>query len=140
MSRPPSVADRIALTDLVARYAVAVDTRDFAALREVFTTDATLDTGRAVRAGIDAIVEAMRGLLRYEATSHVVGQHLVDPSDRGADGLVYCTAHHLRGHGDHRTDKVMHIRYHDRYVMTDHGWRIEARRLEVAWTDETRVG
>jgi hypothetical protein len=145
MASPLTVADRIELTDLVARYAVAVDSRDFASLRDIFVPECTLDTGRAVRDGIDAVLEAMQGLLRYEATSHVIGQQVVNQrvvgeSDDGVDGLVYCTAHHLTDHGDHRTDKVMHIRYHDRYTRTDAGWRIAARRLELVWSDETSVG
>lgn len=134
-----TVDDRIELSDLVARYAVAVDNRDFDALHAVFVRDATLDTGRSTRSGFDEIVEAMQGLLRYEATAHVLGQHLVEATGTGASGLVYCTAHHLTDHGEHRTDKVMHIRYHDVYVRTDHGWRMTARRLEVAWTDEQPV-
>lgn len=127
------LADRQALTDLVARYALAVDTRDFADLHQVFVADATLDTGRAVRSGIDEITDAMQGLLRYESTSHVLGQHVVRPDGDGATGITYCSAHHLTVDGDVRTDTVMQIHYHDRYVRTDDGWRIAARRLDVRW-------
>lgn len=140
MSSRLDLTDRQALADLAARYAHAVDSRDFAVLAEVFTPDATLDTGRAVRVGIDEITEAMQGLLRYEVTSHLVGQQLVEPVGTGATGVTYCTAHHLTVDGDHRTDRVMHIHYHDRFVRTPAGWRIASRRLDVRWTDDQPVG
>jgi uncharacterized protein (TIGR02246 family) len=144
MSLPLTADDRLAIADLAARYAAAVDTRDFDRLRAVFAPGCVLDTGRSVRDGIDSVLEAMQGLLRYEATSHVLGQQVLDPIDTEADtdevvGLTYCTAHHLMDHGDRRSDTVMHVRYHDRFVRTDDGWRIATRRLEVVWTDENPV-
>jgi hypothetical protein len=138
-----NVDDRLALADLAARYAAAVDLRDFERLREVFVADCRLDTGRSVRSGIDEVIDAMQGLLRYEATSHLVGQQLLERIGDDLGGLTYCTAHHLTasdGAGSTRTDTVMHIRYHDRFVRTDAGWRIENRRLEVLWTDTQPVG
>jgi hypothetical protein len=140
MPRPLTIEDRLAMADLAARYAAAVDQRAFDQLRDVFTTDCQLDTGRSIRDGTDKVIEAMQGLLRYEATSHLVGQQVLTPVDDGVvDGLTYCTAHHLFDHGDHRTDTVMHIHYHDRFVAVGDGWRVATRRLEVLWTDEQPV-
>ncbi|MEQ8840274.1 MAG: nuclear transport factor 2 family protein [Acidimicrobiales bacterium] len=140
-SLSPSIThdDRFALAELAARYAVAVDTRDFARLRDVFVADARLDSGRSVRDGIDAILDAMQGLLRYDATTHVLGQQLLEPHDGDIRGVTYCTAHHLTVADEQRTDRVMHIRYHDRFVPTDAGWRIANRRLELVWIDEQPV-
>lgn len=134
--------DRFALADLTARYAAAVDRREFDQLRQVFVPEATLDTGRAVRQGIDEILAAMEGLRRYDATSHLLGQQLLDEHEAGeCRGHTYCEAHHLRVDDEgQRTDQVMHIRYHDVYVHTDGGWRIKTRRLEVVWTDDRSVG
>jgi len=133
--------DRLAIADLAARYAAAVDGREFDRLAVVFTPDCRLETGRSVRDGIDEVSEAMQGLLRYEATSHVLGQQVLDVTDDAdvVTGLTYCTAHHLTQHPDRRSDKVMHIRYHDRFVRTVDGWRIADRRLEIIWTDEQPV-
>jgi ketosteroid isomerase-like protein len=131
--------DRSALADLAAHYAAAVDFRDFERLRQVFIADCRLDTGRGVRDGIDAVLEAMQGLLRYEATTHVLGQQLLELHDGDVRGVTYCTAHHLGTDGDSRTDTVMHIHYHDRFVRTDEGWRIATRRLETLWTDRQPV-
>lgn len=142
MNEPIPVDVRLALADLAARYAVTVDLRDFDRLRDVFVPDCRLDTGRAVRDGIEAVVAAMQGLHRYEATSHVLGQQLLEPDGDDVRGITYCTAHHLLVDdvdGDLRTDTVMHIRYHDRFVTTGAGWRIATRRLEIVWTDRRPV-
>lgn len=135
MSEPLDPSDRGRLADLAARYALAVDTREFALLRDVFVVDAVLDTGRGVRDGIDEILTAMEGLRRYEATHHVLGQQLVERDGDDTTGVTYCTAHHLRDDGEERTDTVMHIRYHDHFLLTGEGWRIARRRLEIPWTD-----
>ena len=139
MRNPITLDDRSALADLAARYAAAVDFREFDRLREVFVVDCRLDTGRGIRDGIDAVMEAMQGLLRYEATTHVLGQQLLETHDGDVGGVTYCTAHHLGTDGENRTDTVMHIRYHDRFVRTDDGWRISTRRLETVWTDRQPV-
>lgn len=129
---------RAALSDLVGRYASAVDRREFERLRAVFTADAVLDTGRGMRAGIDEIVATMERLRRYEATFHLLGQQSLEPASGGAiDGETYCDAHHLLADDAGRTDTVMKIRYADRFVDTDSGWRIIRRVLHIDWT-ETR--
>lgn len=143
MPDSPTVDDRLALADLAAHYAAAVDQREFDRLRQVFTDDCRFDTGRSVREGVDAVIDAMDGLHRYTATTHVLGQQLVESVDGETHGLTYCTAHHLTaGDGaEHApTDMVMHIRYHDRFVETDAGWRIAERRLELLWRDTRPVG
>lgn len=128
---------RAELADLAALYAVIVDRREFDRFDEVFTADAVLDTGRGERSGLAEITDAMAGLLRYEATSHILGQQLLSVADDGGvTGVAYCEAHHLTVDGDARTDYVMHIHYHDRFVRTAAGWRIAHRRLAVQWTAE----
>ncbi|MXW77083.1 MAG: nuclear transport factor 2 family protein [Acidimicrobiaceae bacterium] len=140
MARLTDLHDRAELADLTALYAVIVDQRDFARFDEVFTADALLDTGRGQRSGLAEITDAMAGLLRYEATSHILGQQLFSVTDdAGIEGVTYCEAHHLRVDGDERIDHVMHIHYHDRFVTTPDGWRIAYRRLVVPWTADYPV-
>ncbi len=140
MRRLPNLQDRADLADLAALYAVIVDRRDFARFDEVFTADALLDTGRGQRSGLLEITDAMAGLLRYEATSHILGQQLLSVTDDGEiEGVTYCEAHHLRVDGHERIDHVMHIHYHDHFVPTPDGWRIAYRRLTVPWTADQPV-
>ncbi|MCY3850560.1 MAG: nuclear transport factor 2 family protein [Acidimicrobiaceae bacterium] len=140
MARLTNLHDRAELADLTALYALIVDQRDFARFDEVFTADALLDTGRGQRSGLAEIADAMAGLLRYETTSHILGQQLFSVTDDAEiEGVTYCEAHHLRVDGDERIDHVMHIHYHDRFVPTPDGWRIAHRRLSVPWSADYPV-
>jgi len=127
------------LRALVLRYAVAVDDRDFDRLAMVFTPDAVLDTGRAVRSGLDEIRSAMEGLHRYESTDHRVGESAFRPEPDSdatrAAGVVACEAHHVGVVDSRHVDRVMVIEYQDSYVVTDAGWRIAARRLVLLRED-----
>ncbi len=52
-----ALADRIAVEDLLTRYATAVDRRDWELYRSVFTTDAEVDYTTAVRRSEASVAE-----------------------------------------------------------------------------------
>jgi uncharacterized protein (TIGR02246 family) len=129
--------DRDALRRLVEAYATAVDHRDLEAAAACFTPDGRLTVGEeAPLAGRGAIAGALARLGRYEVTAHLLGHsnHSVD-GDR-ARGESWCRAHHVYDDGVTRRDWVMAIRYLDRYVRAEGGWRIEERRLVVDWLED----
>lgn len=137
---------RLALADLSAAYAFAVDERDGSAFAAVFTADGRLEVHRPGDGGVPSSVSVghleLAGVpaglaARYGATRHVVGQarHTVD-GDR-ATGLVYCTAHHLEPGPSGASDVARLVTYDDTYERTPSGWRIAVRRVCVDWT--TRV-
>ena len=123
--------DTADLRALVERYAATVDARTFAELDHVFTTDAVLETGRGRRDGLAAIQTAMDGLHRYDRTEHRVLGSEIAVEDDSATGTVTGTAHHWFVDDGRHCDHQMEITYHDRYVRTAGGWRIEHRRLEI---------
>jgi hypothetical protein len=72
------VEDRIALHELAARYANAIDARDWSRFRTVFTVDCRYELcgfGRldGVTIGIDALVELMMA-----STSHPIAHHVTN--------------------------------------------------------------
>src|SRR5262249_5210410 len=91
-----------------------------------------------VRTGRDEIATALEGLSRYAVTTHFLGQQTVelDADGEGAAGETYCIAHHITDTDGHRHDHVLSIRYLDRFVRVEAGWRIKERRLAIDWTDE----
>ena len=139
MSPDDRTADRAALRRLVDAYASAVDGGDPDGCAALFTPDGVLCRAddpeeRFTRHGRVEIAAAMRGLARYESTSHRLGDHVVTfDGDDEASGLIDCEAHHVSVTSDGcHTDKVMTIRYRDEYRRDGSGaWRIEARRLHV---------
>jgi hypothetical protein len=143
--------DRLALRDLVESYAFSVDGDDPASAALLFAPDGELrifHAGRAEpvreRIGREAIATAMAGLSRYDRTLHVVANQAVEIDGATATGHTYCLAHHVRDvEGPDGVmaafDHVMHIRYLDRYVRLDEGWRIAQRHLQVEFTEDRPV-
>ncbi|MCX8562190.1 nuclear transport factor 2 family protein [Mycolicibacterium mucogenicum] len=137
---PLTVADRLALTDLVHRYAAAVDDRRFDDVVELFTSTAELvlpDPPRAldpVRSGHgpDGVRAAMAALAGVARTQHeIVGEVYSEAADH-ARGRITCVAHHwTRGADSGVTDLVWHLRYDDEYARTGDGWRIRRRALTI---------
>ena len=147
------VQDR--LRSLAIDYAAAVDGRNSDLLRSLFVEDAVLTVedlaaGTArTREGLDAIAAIPAALAdRYPVTFHVLGQCSYAPGPRPetASGEVVCVAHHHVGAlGAAAIDRVLHIRYLDRYTRLDDvgdrrdGWRISARTVQVQFTTEQPI-
>ncbi|MEE2031487.1 nuclear transport factor 2 family protein [Rhodococcus chondri] len=137
-------------SDLAARYAVAVDLRDPAALAALFTADAefvqppavTRGTEKVVTVGGDAIVTVvLGGTAHLHATHHAVHQQVIDIDGDGdtAGGWVYCLAHHLYRSRDGMRDNAITIRYRDGYRRVDGSWLIARRELIVDFIEDSAV-
>ena len=138
------VADRLALTDLAARYALHADARDLPALTGLFAEDAVLVlpdaperldpvrtfTGRA------EIAAALAALETIHVTFHALVGEVFDagPEPGTATGQVACVAHHDTRKG---ADLVWHTRYADAYRLDGGTWRFARRELRI-YTIETR--
>jgi ketosteroid isomerase-like protein len=143
------VADRLAIRALVDAYAHGVDRRDPEGVAALFTDDGVLaiyegdpsETQPArVRRGRGEIATALERLSRYRVTTHFLGQHSVELAVGAATGETYCMAHHLSEvDGGVLRDRVLAIRYLDRFVRVDGVWRIAERVLVTDWADDRAV-
>ncbi len=127
------IGDRLALRELVDRYASIPDDRDYALVDVTFTEDAVLHAPEFRLEGRDAIREAMRGIERYEATLHCMHHHRVEIDGEDATGEVYCIANHIERTPEGVFKLDWGIRYRDRYRRTASGWRIANRELRRVW-------
>lgn len=146
MSRP-STEDELAVRELAARYAGAVDRRDERQFLSAFSSDARLRVsvaddpaapGADLR-GHDQLRAVVDGIARFSRTFHFVG-HATYETEGSDDisGEVYCQAHHLI---DGERDLMMLIRYHDRYRRQPDGtWLITDRHVIVDWADHLDTG
>ena len=69
------LTDRLAIGDLITRYATAVDRRDWDLYRSVFTTDAEIDYTSAggIAGTLDEVVAFLDEVLSgFEMTQHLV--------------------------------------------------------------------
>ena len=143
----PQATDEAALRALVEAYAAGVDARRYDAVAALFTAGGVLATsstpGGAVEretVGRDAIARALHGLDRYEATLHVVANHVASVDGDRATGETGCLAHHLERADDGGcTDRVLAIRYHDSFERTAAGWAISRRELRLLWIERHPV-
>jgi hypothetical protein len=110
---------REAIRDLVARYAVAIDSRDLDTLVSLF-----VDRGRdRLRADFEASLRGI-GVSILQVGTHVID--LAGPDD--ATGVVYCTCEVQDG--DRWVRQA--ILYRDTYRREDGAWRF-VRRVHELW-------
>lgn len=137
-----SAEDRIALSELVHRYAANVDDRQFGAVAALFTTAAVLVVPEPpadlvplhVHRGREAIGIAVAAVAAVVRTEHAIVGEVYDAARRSpgaATGRVTCIAHHWNRRDDEFVDVVWHLRYDDEYQVTDAGWRISHRALTI---------
>ncbi|WP_068157092.1 nuclear transport factor 2 family protein [Rhodococcus phenolicus] len=135
-------------SELAARYAVAVDDRDAAALTDLFTADAefvqppaiTRGAGEIVTVGAAAIAGVvLKSTAHLHGTRHEVHQQVVDIDGDTATGRVYCTAHHLYRGRDGMRNNALAVRYRDTYRLIDDQWLIARRELAVDYAEDIAV-
>jgi ketosteroid isomerase-like protein len=127
-------ADRIdrlesteAIRQLVARYALATDSRDLDALVELFVDDVQVGEDRRGRDALRAFFD--RSLREVGVTILFVGNHVIDfDDDNHARGVVYCR-------GEIQVDDrwvIQAILYRDTYERRDDAWYF-VRRKHLLW-------
>ena len=123
--------DRVVAHDeirqLVARYAVAMDARDFAAVAGLFVDDVRVSRDTAGRA---ALADSLRDAVGELPTTILnVGTHLIELRDRDhGSGVVYC-----RGELEYDGRWIVQaIQYRDTYERRDDTW-LFVRRQHLLW-------
>jgi uncharacterized protein (TIGR02246 family) len=129
--------DRAAIEAVVVAYATALDTKDFEALRDLFTDDVVWEYEGLVGPlrGADAIVVMMRGSLEHlDATQHLNGNHVITVRGDEADHVGYFQAMHVRTGHPGGEQYLGAGRYRDRLRRTPKGWRLSSRVASSLWS------
>lgn len=135
--------DRWGILDTVTRYFTAIDRRDFALLRDVFTPDVdAVYEGVQVAGGIDALLAFVTGtseirlpvdVVDLQLSMHLIGNHVAVVDGDVARAESYALAHLVdRPPGGTRM-RTRGLRYQDELVRTDAGWRIRRREHLCDW-------
>lgn len=142
MTRPPNganrdtVADRMAITTALRRYAYAIDDRDFPTVRGLFTDDARLDysaIGGPVGTRDEVIEWIEEQLAAVGPTQHLVTNELVDFDGAMARSRCYLL-NPLLPPGDARSPVLLlGGEYRDTWRRDPHGWAIVGRIHRVTW-------
>jgi hypothetical protein len=129
-----SPQDRWEISDLLARYCIAADTRELSLLDDVLTPDVecVYQTGRA--AGLENVKAFMAAVLsRLTASQHNLTTSVVTEAPGGATGTTYLVVQHLLAAAEGGDTYAMGATYRDRFVRTPGGWRISRRELTGSW-------
>lgn len=138
MTAAGDVADRLAIQDLIARYAVVVDGRDYDALDELFTPDARIDfTAFGGPSGIPADIKAFLAdnLAIFSRTQHMMGLPSITIDGDHATARTSCNNPMVLTDADGTTKVwLIGLWYDDTLVRTADGWRFTARRQERCYS------
>jgi hypothetical protein len=135
------ISDRIEINDLLTRYTVAIDTKDWTLLDSCFTPDAQLDytaTGGTKGGYPEVRAWLEKALAAFPMTVHYISNSTVTLQGDEARARTYV----INPMGFPKEDGSLHIFtvggfYVDRLVRTPEGWRIAERTEEQAFLDGT---
>lgn len=132
-TRPEELADRLAIMDVLSRYARGIDRCDLAVLRDVWWPEAVADYGMGEVNAIawsDGVVPALAAMRR---TQHFLGNMLIDIDGAAATAETYCRAWHEVDTPAGPEEKEVGGRYLDRLEKRNGDWRIVHRRYVMDW-------
>ncbi len=132
-----TIIDRHEIIDLLNRYAVACDTRDWDLFKEIFTTDAETDYGGDYKfVNRQSFVNMVRSMLGgCGPTQHLLGNFRINMEKDRANSICSVRAFHA-GTGDAEGKTFeMWGEYRDKIRRTKAGWRIVRRELAVTWVE-----
>lgn len=137
-----ALADRLAIVDLLHRYATGLDSKDWAKLASVFTDDGVADYGAlgGVNAGPAAIVALCSGALGgLDASQHIIANEVIEVDGDRATARCYFQAQHVFKGAEGGDNFLVGGTYEDEIVRTPEGWRIKHRTLIPTWMDGNPV-
>ena len=121
---------------LAARYALFVDNKEYARMREIMAEDFT-QKGPGFGAGnLDEFIANLSALDQYSATLHMVGQQVGDWHNAVYTGETWCVASHIYEREGTLRKLDMGIRYHDLIEESQGAFRYRSRDLNVVWTQD----
>jgi hypothetical protein len=135
--------DRLAISDLLIRYATAIDNRRWDLLDAVFVEDAHLDY-RSAGGVAAAYPEARRWLEEVLPVFDVTQHHIFNTVVHRSGGTVHATSNFLNVNtleiGGGPWIFTVGGRYHDRLTLASGRWRIRDRIEETLWWDHPMPG
>ncbi|WP_417515310.1 nuclear transport factor 2 family protein [Minwuia sp.] len=132
------VAERFAISDILYRYATAIDTKNFDLLNDVFDaeveTDFTSFGGRKVKVSRDEWIDTVRKtIIGLDMTQHLTGNHVHRIDGDRANLIAYLQAFHRYSGSPGETDYFIGGYYDIDLVKRPEGWRVVKYALETTW-------
>jgi hypothetical protein len=133
------ISDRIEIGDLLIRYTVAIDTKDWALLDRCFADGARVDysaSGGIVGPYPEARRWLEKALAPFTMTQHFISNTTVEfEGDRATSRTYLINPMGMPKPGGGLNIFTVGAYYNDQLVRTDQGWRIAERVEELAYMD-----
>lgn len=136
------ISDRFEIDDLLTRYTIAIDTKDWDLLGTVYTPDAFIDysaSGGGKGQYPEVAAWLAETLALFPMTQHFCTNRRITLDGDSATGRAYF--YNPMGSADGKGGlKLFYVGgyYNDRFVRTPEGWRIAERIEEMAFMDTGR--
>ncbi|MEZ5274073.1 MAG: nuclear transport factor 2 family protein [Ilumatobacteraceae bacterium] len=147
MTRPldlAALADRLAVEEVLYRFADGLDRRDWAQYRAVFTDEIDLDYSsyRPTSIGTSGrLTTGWRAAALFpglDATQHTITNPIVELDGDRASHPPYVRADHVYVGAPGGDIYTLGGYYDDGLVRTDGGWRIHRKSLHMRWQEGNR--
>jgi hypothetical protein len=130
------ISDRLEIQDLFVRYTYAIDGRDWDALDQVFTPDATIDY--SAMGGSVGDVAATKKFLgeamgMFPSFQHMTSSSTITIDGDTAEAKTICHNPMILDENDDPTLMLCGLWYVDKLVRTADGWRIKERVEEKSY-------
>ena len=139
------IADRLAISDVIIRYATALDTRDWRLLRSILTDRVAIDY-TSFDPDLDLEMDAaewvhrVRGLAGFDATQHLSTNHRHHIDGDTATCISYMHAGHFLKHEGEDHACFLYGYYTSELVRSAAGWKVCKVKLSItARHGEARV-
>ncbi len=140
-----TLMDRAAIGEVMQRYAMSIDTREWGALRSCFADQIEIDVSESPFGGGAAsyrlsgdqwLAQIRRIVTRFAITQHMITPYRIEVEGDHAVCLAYMQARHFPPDcTDPKTVWVIGGYYTNRMVRTAQGWRIAVWKLTLTWQE-----
>jgi hypothetical protein len=127
--------------DVLMRYVRGIDRCDTELVRSAYHPDA-YDNHGAYQGDLDGFIAWVKPAVMdsLDVTMHKVGNVLIEVAGDNAFGEAYAETHHILGEDERATDRVMPLRYIDRFERRHGAWRIAHRIVAYEWQRTDAIG
>lgn len=142
--REPTDAElraRVAIREVLARYARGVDRCDWDLVRGCYHPDAIDDHG-VYRGDVEGFIAFFSAEVeRWDSTTHHVLQSSIELQAEDVAWVETASiGHHLRSTPEGGQDLITTVRYVDRFERRDGDWRIAHRQVVMEWARTVDTG
>jgi hypothetical protein len=130
--------DEADIRNVMVRYALGLDQRDFDTVASCFTPDARASySGITLEPGVQHIIDHIHGLVHLHASTHLLGQSAISFDGDVAHAVTPAIACLADARSDNSgTVRIRGLVYDDDLVVHQGQWKISRREHRATWMTE----